>query len=193
MLRVITDERASVIQQVRKRGEGVEIGVHEGAFSERLLEVAQPKKLTLIDPWAYDGTRSGALYGGKGMSQEMMDARHGRVLKRFAPQIARGRIEVLRMESQAALARFADGSLDFAYIDGDHSYAAVKADLEGWLVKLRPGGLLIADDYRNASWWGDGVIRACHGLLAEGGAEIEMKLGSQIAFRKLAEPDLASQ
>lgn len=186
MLKTIVDERASIIQQARRGGTGAEIGVHEGAFSKRILKYAQPQKLYLIDPWAYQEERTGSLYGGSTMSQSEMDARYERVLERFRPQVDKGRVEVLRMDSLAALEQVADGSLDFAYIDGDHSYAAVKADLTGWLAKVKPEGLLIADDYRNASWWGDGVIRACHEFLSEQPVEIELKLGSQIAFRKLA-------
>ena len=119
------------------------------------------------------------------MNQEKMDQRYTEVCKRPLGPIAAGRVSVLRMDSQAALVEIADAGLDFAYIDGDHSYGAFKADSEGWLGKLVPGGLPIADDYVNGGWWGDDVIRACHGFLAEYPVEIDCKLGSQIAFRKL--------
>jgi len=33
------------------------------------------------------------------------------------------------------------------FIDGDHRYGAVKADLEGWASKIPPGGLVILHDY----------------------------------------------
>lgn len=185
MMKLILDERSSVMMQVRKSGTGAEIGVHEGRFSQKILQIAQPKKLYLIDPWIYRADMDESLYGGPKMSQAQMDQRHDRVCRRLAGPVARGRVEILRMESQAALAQVADDSLDFAYIGGDHAYAAVQADLQGWLTKLKPEGLLIADDYRNASWWGDAVIRACHEFLASAPVVIDCKLGSQIAFRKL--------
>jgi hypothetical protein len=56
----------------------------------------------------------------------------------------------------------------------------VKADLAGWLAKVRPGGLVIADDYRNASQRGGGGIRACREVLAEQPVKIEAKLGSRL-------------
>jgi hypothetical protein len=32
-------------------------------------------------------------------------------------------------------------------VDGDHSYAAVVADLDFWWKKVRPGGQMLGDDY----------------------------------------------
>lgn len=42
------------------------------------------------------------------------------------------------------------------YIDGNHKYPGVKADIEDWLPKLPVGGVAIFDDYRSAA----GVRRA---------------------------------
>lgn len=38
-------------------------------------------------------------------------------------------------------------SLDFVYIDGDHSYEAVKKDLEAWYPKVKSGGMFCGHDY----------------------------------------------
>jgi hypothetical protein len=40
-----------------------------------------------------------------------------------------------------------DGILDFAYIDADHSYGAVKSDIYTYWPKLKNGGLLAGHDY----------------------------------------------
>jgi len=53
----------------------------------------------------------------------------------------------LRVRSTDAAALFPDGSLDFAFVDADHSYAAVRADLSAWWPKVRAGGLLCGHDY----------------------------------------------
>jgi hypothetical protein len=41
----------------------------------------------------------------------------------------------------------ADESLDFAYIDGDHSYEAALADIKAWWPKIKPGAFLGGHDY----------------------------------------------
>ena len=58
-----------------------------------------------------------------------------------------GHYEVVRELSLAAAAKFADESLDFVYLDADHSYESVKADLNAWNPKIRTGGLFAGDDY----------------------------------------------
>jgi hypothetical protein len=40
-----------------------------------------------------------------------------------------------------------DESLDCIFIDGDHTYDAVLADLTFWWKKLRVGGQILGDDY----------------------------------------------
>ena len=131
-----------------------------------------------------DPEREASLYGGADLSQADMDARHLRVLSAFRQPIDNGRVEVIRATSREAVTRFEDESLDFVYVDGDHSYDEVAADLREFLPKLRPGGLLLADDYRTSGWWGDAVVRACHELVARGGVTVELKIGAQIVFRK---------
>ncbi len=53
----------------------------------------------------------------------------------------------MRMSSSEAAKRFNDGSVRFAFLDADHQYGAVKADIEAWLPKVKPGGILAGHDY----------------------------------------------
>lgn len=50
------------------------------------------------------------------------------------------------------------GPIDFLYIDADHSYDGVLADLATWVPHVKPGGLIVGDDYDNAIY--PGVKRA---------------------------------
>lgn len=61
------------------------------------------------------------------------------------------------MASVEAAERVEDGWADFIFIDAGHSYQAVKADIEAWLPKVRPGGWFGGHDYHSAH---TGVIRA---------------------------------
>ena len=56
-------------------------------------------------------------------------------------------VKPLQMPSVEAAIGFADGSLDFVFVNGDHVYANVLADLQAWTPKLRPGGVMAGDDY----------------------------------------------
>lgn len=47
---------------------------------------------------------------------------------------------------QAALF-YADHSLDFVFIDGDHTETAVDADIEAWLPRVKFGGVLAGHDF----------------------------------------------
>jgi predicted O-methyltransferase YrrM len=44
--------------------------------------------------------------------------------------------------------------IDYLYVDADHSYDAVRADLRAWLPHVKPGGLILGDDYGNRSFPG---------------------------------------
>jgi predicted O-methyltransferase YrrM len=51
-----------------------------------------------------------------------------------------------KMTSDDAVNLYKDGSIDFLMIDGDHSYEAVKKDIENYLPKMRSGGIIVGDD-----------------------------------------------
>lgn len=37
--------------------------------------------------------------------------------------------------------------IDYLYIDAAHDYASVRADLHAWVPHVRPGGVMLGDDY----------------------------------------------
>jgi hypothetical protein len=178
--------RQQLLERLPKGGVCAEIGVWEGDFSERILEIVRPERLHLIDPWqAMSGeTYEGARYGGQLVQgQAEMDARYTAVLDRFARQRDTGAVEVHRLSSAEAAGRFRDGELDFVYVDGDHTYESVRADLEAFAPKIRPGGFLGGDDYGVEGWWRDGVTRAVDEFVAAGRATVVSIEGSQFLLR----------
>ncbi|MBI1812562.1 hypothetical protein HY285_04090 [Candidatus Peregrinibacteria bacterium] len=93
------------------RGEGAEVGVLNGYFSELILMYSDLSVLHSIDPWhEFDGS-----YDDKHNALQCeQDERHAFTCKRLAPYGERSRIH--RMTSREAAPAFADGSLDFVYI-----------------------------------------------------------------------------
>ena len=53
----------------------------------------------------------------------------------------------LNIASTEASNLFPDNSIDFIYIDGDHRYEAVKADIRAFLPKMRNLSIIAGHDY----------------------------------------------
>jgi hypothetical protein len=58
-----------------------------------------------------------------------------------------GRSKLVRSDSNYLINNVEDNSLDFVFIDGDHSYEGVKIDIENSFSKVKSGGLISGDDY----------------------------------------------
>lgn len=71
------------------------------------------------------------------------------------------------LPSVLAAAEHDDASLDFVFIDADHAYRSVKADLSAWLPKVKPGGVLAGHDWPMPS-----VKRAVREALPAGEVEV---------------------
>jgi predicted O-methyltransferase YrrM len=80
------------------------------------------------------------------------------------------KITHIRKPSIEATKDVEDESFDAIFIDGDHSYQAVKEDLSVWWPKLRVGGTLCGDDY-----WMSDVARAVHEFASVHGLEVKFK------------------
>lgn len=52
-----------------------------------------------------------------------------------------------KMKSKKAVELFKDNSLDYVFIDGDHSYEEVCHDIDAWRMKVKKGGILAGHDY----------------------------------------------
>lgn len=123
---------------------GVEIGVEKGVFSETLCKNIPNLCLFGVDPWlAYGGYR-------EHVDQEKLERFYEITLERMKPYDFRA----FRAYSHEAHKYFADGSLDFVYIDGNHRFMDVARDITLWTPKVRKGGIIAGHDYRrNSKKW----------------------------------------
>jgi len=70
-------------------------------------------------------------------------------------------IEPMRMPSVTAARLFADESVDFVFIDADHSSEAVRADITAWWPKIKAGGTLAGHDWCTYGSVQAAVVSAC--------------------------------
>jgi hypothetical protein len=140
-------------------GEAVEVGTHRGEFARQFLGAWSGKLLHLVDPYWRAApsylTQVGRLPDrGPNRRADFDTARHA--LREFD-----GRYRFVVRPSPAAAGGFADGSLDFVYVDGDHAREAVFDDLIHWWPKLKAGGVLAGHDWacpgEDDGLWAPGV------------------------------------
>ena len=124
-------------------GEGAEIGVKEGQFSEYLLGHWQGKVLYSVDPWREFGQAE--YHDADNVSQHEQDRNFEKTVRRLAR--FGDRSKALRATSAEAAKTIPDASLDFVYLDARHDYASVKEDIGLWYPKVKPGGVLAGHDY----------------------------------------------
>lgn len=179
--------RKIFLGRLPKGGVAIEIGVWHGDFSETILEYIEPEKLYLVDPWENVTEESHARAFAGRTKDGKMELIFQRVQDRYAAEIENGQVEIIRDWSGSALEKFAQESIDFAYVDGDHSYEGVSADLKSLFPKMRVGGIMAFDDYHRRGWWGDGVIRAINEFLGQNSDRLRIRAiaGAQIAVEKL--------
>lgn len=119
---------------------GAEIGVWEGGFACQLYQAIPNLQLTCIDPW-----KEYAEYDDSKNNQERLDHAYDVAKARLEPLGA----QILRMKSIEAARHIPDRSLDFVYIDGNHTRPYVLADLNDWTPKVRSGGIVAGHDYQD--------------------------------------------
>ena len=118
-----------------------EIGVEQGEYSEVLAKANPDAQLFLIDAWkAYKGYRDH-------VSQSKLDGFLEAVKARMKPYGA----NIIRAYSVDAAKEFENESLDAAYIDANHCFEQVVADLAAWVPKVREGGIVSGHDYFTSS------------------------------------------
>ena len=57
------------------------------------------------------------------------------------------RVTFIQESSDTAARHVEDDSLDLVFIDADHTAAWVQKDLDAWVPKVRPGGVIAGHDY----------------------------------------------
>jgi len=96
----------------------------------------------------------------KGFLIKLRKILRGRKLIDVFRENMRGRIytEIIK-KSEIAAKDFEAESVDFVFIDAEHTYSAVIKDIESWYPKLKIGGVMCGHDYGKDCF---GVTAAVH-------------------------------
>lgn len=119
---------------------GAEIGVLAGTYSKILCENNPTVKLFCIDAWEiYDDLPEKVSHNfhirtrrGLAATQELLKDYNCEFIKKY---------------SMDAVKDFKRDSLDFVYIDANHSFDYVMQDIIEWAKIVRPGGIVSGHDY----------------------------------------------
>ena len=127
-----------------------EIGVWKGDFAADILSaISHLETYFMIDPWANlpDWNKPFNVEPEifESIYQEMLDKTDFVTQKR---QILRGR-------TKEVVHHIPDESLDFVYVDGDHTLRGITIDLITIWPKIRKGGFLGGDDFTTTPWQHD--------------------------------------
>lgn len=170
-----------LFQKIQWPRAGAEIGVATGETSEALLREFPMLRLHMVDPWCsysdghpYRESGDGAARLSSRQQNATMETALGRT------EFAVCRRVIHRMDSDAAADQIAPGSLDFVFIDGDHTLEGVRCDLARWSPSLHSRGVLCGHDYghprdRRGLW---GVSQAVNEFAAQRGLAVRTGAGT---------------
>jgi predicted O-methyltransferase YrrM len=129
-----------IIESVPEGGHIVEVGAWKGASTSYLAVEAQHKKMRIdvVDTWVGSEEH-------KEMNEITENSLFGTFIDNMRPLI--NLINPIRTDSVSASKMYSDESLDAIFIDADHGYESVKADILAWMPKVKTGGILAGHDY----------------------------------------------
>jgi predicted O-methyltransferase YrrM len=164
------------------QGVFVEVGAWLGRSTAYLASRIQglPIKFFVVDTWRGS---AGSDAKSDDFQKSVLAQNQGDVFSIFLGNMKRcGVLQSLiplRMLSTQAAELFHDSSIEFCFLDAAHDYNSVKADLDAWFPKIRPGGIIAGDDY-GVEW--HGLDRAVNDFFA--GLGKLMTRGRAWLFRK---------
>ena len=134
------DEFPQLLNNLGLKNRGVELGTFKGEFSKKILDL-WTGTLFMVDVWRpldpkeYDDQSNHSLHSDAFSDSMKNTSEHSE------------RAHMLRCRGNIAADLFQNGTLDFVYIDANHTYESVCEDIEIWYPKIRSGGILAGHDY----------------------------------------------
>lgn len=101
-------------------------------------------EMVAVDQWATVAPRDGVEHAEtyKGWDHEG----HYQAFRDFVAKHYPERVRIIRGDSADSAQFVEDGSLDFVFIDADHTYEGCLRDIHAWTPKVRSGGMVSGHD-----------------------------------------------
>ena len=146
-----------IIQQAHPNQHFVEVGSFKGKSTAFMaVEISNSKKsikFDCVDTWL------GSPQHQLGARSQDDDVLNNTLYEKFLYNIrpVKRIVNPIRNTSVDAAKLYENNSLDFVFIDADHSYESVREDIDAWLPKIKKGGIISGHDY--SEHW-PGVVKA---------------------------------
>ncbi|MFA6501902.1 MAG: class I SAM-dependent methyltransferase [Parachlamydiales bacterium] len=134
------DGLKEIINLLPEKTKMVEIGSYQGESTEIFAKSKKIKIIHAVDPFedGYDMVHHLAYQCAMSVVEEAFNQR----ISNYKSVIKH------KMKSEDAVKLFADESLDFIYIDGNHFYEFVKKDIQMWFPKIKINGWIAGHDFQ---------------------------------------------
>lgn len=162
----------NIMHVIPPNSRGAEIGVWMGNSSQRFLDCGIAH-IYLVDAYSVEPYKDNSE-----ASFEEYIAKYSKVtgefteagFTRFYDNVHKSVVERFKGDSRVSVCRMTsdqwfeknDETLDWIYVDGDHSYEGCLRDLNNALSKVKKGGMILGDDYGwpGSKWNKPGVTQA---------------------------------
>ena len=134
--RINDADRAALRELAKDKRLIIEIGTFFGGSAETMLD-ASNAEMICIDTFV--GTRDNETFG---IPKQVTLSYAALRLHRFSE-----RTSIIVGSSQQVAKFISPNIADMIFLDADHSYENVKADIAAWMPKLKPGGIFAGHDY----------------------------------------------
>ena len=118
--------------------------MREGRFTKHILLHVPGSHMTGVDSWCELPTRDEP---GAETYERWPMARYRAEALALAGHFP-GRCRMIEMTTDEAALVVPDSSVDFVFVDADHTEEAVARDIAAWTPKVRLGGLIAGHDIR---------------------------------------------
>lgn len=137
---------SSFINKTESR-EIVELGVYKGDFAEKILKSCPIiQNYLMIDPWRnLTDWNKPANADNETFEKIYQEA----IVK---TDFAKDRRKILRGKTKEVISEIENESLDFGYIDADHTLRGITVDLINILPKIKSNGFIAGDDFNESIW-----------------------------------------